>query len=318
MLIEFITPSNPAQWSGNRVTAARWARVLKDLGHRIGVNGAYNGRACDLLVALHARRSAKAVLSFHKDHPHVPVVVCLTGTDLYRDIRTSLSARRVLELATRLVVLQPLGIEALPGHLRDKTRVILQSVKRREAAPRSGADTFDVCVIGNLRPVKDPLRAAMASRLVPASSRLRVLHLGKALSESMARRARVEMARNPRYQWLGEKSPGRKERILTSSRALILSSKLEGGANVISEALTASVPVLASDIPGSVGLLGKNYPGYFPYGDTRELARLLNRLESEPAFGRRLAAACGKLAPLFEPKRETAAWKSLLKELNLS
>jgi len=300
------------------VTAARWARVLKDLGHRIGMKGACNGRSCDLLVALHACRSAKAVLGFRKDHPHVPVVVCLTGTDLYRDIRTSRSARRVLELATRLVVLQPLGIEALPGHLRGKARVILQSVKRREAAHPSGAGAFDVCVIGNLRPVKDPLRAAMASRLVPASSRLRVLHLGKALSESIARRARAEMARNPRYQWLGEKSPARKDRILTSSRALILSSKLEGGANVISEALTASVPVLASDIPGSVGLLGKNYPGYFPYGDTRALARLLNRLESEPAFGRRLAAACGKLAPLFEPKRETAAWKSLLKELNLS
>ncbi|HJM44172.1 MAG: selenoneine biosynthesis selenosugar synthase SenB [Nitrospinota bacterium] len=318
MFIEIITPSNPAQWSGNRVTAGRWARVLKDLGHRIGVKGAYNGRSCDLLIALHAHRSANAVLSFRRDHPHVPVVVCLTGTDLYRDIRTSRSARRVLELATRLIVLQPLGVEELPGHLWDKTRVILQSVKRREAAPRPGSDTFDVCVIGNLRPIKDPLRTAMASRLVPVSSRLRVLHLGKALNESLARRARAETARNPRYQWLGEISPARKDRILVRSRALILSSKLEGGANVVPEALTASVPVLASDIPGSVGLLGENYPGYYPYGDTRALARLLTRLESEPAFGRRLAAACGKLAPLFEPERETAAWKDLLKELNLS
>ncbi|MFQ5693335.1 MAG: glycosyltransferase, partial [Nitrospinota bacterium] len=168
-----------------------------------------------------------------------------------------------------------------------------------------------------LRPVKDPFRAAMAARRLPESSRVRVLHVGRALSEGMQRRALAEAARNPRYRWLEAKSRSQALRILARSRVLVLSSKMEGGANVISEALAASVPVLASRIPGSVGLLGKDYPGYFPSGDTRALARLLARMETETRFAERLREACERIAPRFDPSHERAAWRGLLKELNL-
>jgi glycosyltransferase involved in cell wall biosynthesis len=95
----------------------------------------------------------------------------------------------------------------------------------------------------------------------------------------------------------------------------VLSSKLEGGANVVSEAIVAGVPLLASRIAGSVGLLGENYPGYFRVGDTPGLAALLHRAETDPAFLTGLRSHCRKLVPLFDPRRERAAWSRLLEEL---
>jgi putative glycosyltransferase (TIGR04348 family) len=315
MNIQIISPAESLHWSGNRVTAERWGRILRKLGHRVSIQKDYNGSRRHLLVALHARRSAEAVVRFRKDFPQAPVIVCLTGTDLYRDIRTSRRAQRVLEWADRLIVLHPLGIEGLPVALRPKTRVVYQSVKRLEKLPKKAEDTFDVCVLSNLRAVKDPLRTAMAARLLPKTSRIRVVHIGRALSRDMERRAKAENARNPRYDWLGELPRAKALRAMARCRVLVLSSKMEGGANVISEAVSASVPVLASRIPGSIGLLGKDYPGFFPYGDTRSLARLLTRIETNGKFISALRERCERVAPLFAPEAEQAAWKNILKEL---
>src|SRR6266849_4094277 len=162
MKIRLITPAPAHSRKGNRVTALRWARLLKQLGHRVLIEERYEGGGCDLLVALHARRSFEAAARFRRDHPELPLLVALTGTDLYQDIRTSPEAQEALEIATRLIVLQPLGLLELPEHLRPKARVIYQSVERPRAAPPKAKRSFDVCVLGHLRPVKDPFRTAMA------------------------------------------------------------------------------------------------------------------------------------------------------------
>jgi putative glycosyltransferase (TIGR04348 family) len=314
MKIQLVTPAGPSARNGNSITAVRWARMLKQLGHRVFMNQSYAGGAYDLMIALHARRSAESIERFHKQYPDSPLIVALTGTDLYRDIRTSASAQQSLELATRLVVLQSMGMAELPKRLHAKTRVIYQSAPRVNgvAPPRS---RFKVCVIGHLREEKDPLRTALAARLLPSSSRLRVLHIGRALNPAMKRRARQESARNPRYRWLGELSHPKTRRQLASSRLLVITSQMEGSSNVLSEAIASSVPVVASKIPGLMGTLGKNYPGYFSTGDTRTLAHLLSRAESEPEFYRKLKAHCRRLFPLVDPKREVHAWRKLLAEL---
>ena len=119
-------------------------------------------------------------------------------------------------------------------------------------------------MLGHLRPVKDPFRTALAARLLPTTSRLRVLHVGKALSADMAERAHTEMAENPRYRWLGELPRWQALRVLARSHVLVLSSLTEGGANVISEALALGVPIVASRIAGSIGLLGDRLSGILP------------------------------------------------------
>jgi len=248
-------------------------------------------------------------------YPDLPLVVALTGTDLYRDIRVSRAAQRSLEIADRLVVLQAMALKELPRRLRRKTRVIYQSASRvRGRTRRYGA--FKVCVIGHLRAEKDPLRTALAARLLPASSKIQVVHVGRALNDKFGSRARAEAARNPRYRWLGELPHWKTRQLLAGSHLLSLTSTMEGSANVLSEALASAVPVVAAKISGLVGTLRKNYPGYFPVGDTRALARLLRRAETEPRFYRNLKSRCARLRQLADPRRERAAWRALLNELS--
>jgi putative glycosyltransferase (TIGR04348 family) len=285
------------------------------LGHGVTIAEQYDGQPFDVMVALHARRSFAAIDGFHRAHPEQPLVVALTGTDLYGDIHTSAEAQRSLDLATRLVLLQPMGIEELPEPVRGKVVVIYQSVEKTADNHRTRSSrTFDVCVLGHLREVKDPFRTALASRLLPETSRIRVLHVGGALSPEMAEEACAEAARNPRYRWLGELPRWRARQVLARSHLLALSSKSEGGANVISEAAVDGVPILASRISGSIGLLGPDYPGYFPFGDTAELARLLLKAETDAAFYDALRAWGERIAPLFDPARERDSWATLLEE----
>ncbi len=315
MKVTLVTPAPPGSRKGNRVTALRWARLLRQLGHRVAVRQDYRGQRCDVLVALHARRSAAAVEAYRADRPDGPLVVALTGTDVYQDIHADRAAARSLELASRLVVLQPLAVEELPARLRGKARVIYQSAEAPPAAPRRRAGAFEVCVLGHLRPVKDPFRTAEAARLLPPSSRVRVIHVGAALSADMAARAAAEAAANPRYRWLGDLPRPRALRVLARCRLLALTSRLEGGANVISEAIAAGVPVLSSHIAGSRGILGADYPGYFPVGDTEALAALLSRAESDTRYYNELRARGRRLRPLVRPGRERQAWRRLLREL---
>jgi putative glycosyltransferase (TIGR04348 family) len=320
MRIGIITPSPPRSHYGNRVTALRWARILKELGHRVRITEAYKGEPFDLMIALHARRSHPSVRRYHHDHPDCPLIVTLTGTDLYHDLPRSRSAQKSLELASRIVALQPLARSELQPRLRKKVCIIYQSVsptvKKPNASPvRDSQTNFNVCVIAHLRAIKDPFRTALAARQLPASSRVRILHLGAAMTEAMTRRVRTEARINPRYQWLGDRSRRYVEQTLARCAVCVLSSRVEGGANVLGEAIVAGVPLLVSQIPGSVGILGEDYAGYFRVGDTEELTQLLLRAERDRKFLVKLRTQCTQLSPLFAPSRERDAWRRLLKEL---
>lgn len=295
----------------------RWAGFLKTLGHSVRVIQTYNGEAFDLLIALHARRSYRSIARFNREHPALPIIVVLTGTDLYRDLGRIKSTRKSLDLATRIVVLQPKALEELAMRLRPKTRVIYQSVVPGfgKAQPLKARSTFDVCIVGHMRPVKDPFRAALASRTLPASSRIRVLQIGGAMTSESAARAKAEERINTRYKWLGEQAPARVGKILERCQLFVLSSKMEGGANALGEAIVAGVPVLASRIPGSLGILGEDYPGYFEPGNTRQLARLMQKAEIDPSFLSELKKRCEAIRPLFSPALERASLKSLVAEV---
>ncbi len=314
--IQLVTPVRPSR-QGNWVTATRWARILRKLGHRVEIRQQYAGEDCRLVVALHAHKSFASIERFHRERPDRPLLLSLTGTDLYRDIGRYPNARQSMEWADRLILLQTAGRDELEPALQRKCRVIRQSASRTGARVNKVRRWFDVCVVGHLRRVKDPFRAAEASRLLPASSRIRVLHAGSALSEDMAAQAREEMARNPRYKWLGDRPRWQVRQLMAKSRLMVLSSEMEGGANVVSEAIVAHLPVISTEIAGSIGMLGEDHEGYFRVGDTEGLADLLMKCETDSAFLGRLEERSRELAPLYDPAREVEAWAELLGELGL-
>src|SRR5687767_10439736 len=89
MRISIVMPPGTARRTGNHHTAQRWAGFLRKSGHRVVVEEEWDGSAADALIALHARKSAASVGRFHHVHRERPLIVALTGTDLYRDIETS-------------------------------------------------------------------------------------------------------------------------------------------------------------------------------------------------------------------------------------
>jgi putative glycosyltransferase (TIGR04348 family) len=309
-----VTPARPGSSGGNRTTAERWAEFLRQTGHSVTVVEEWSGEPADLMIALHARRSYPSIKRYAESLPGHPLIVALTGTDLYRDIRTDPDARKSLDLASRLIVLQEAGLDELAERHRLKTRVIYQSA---EPVPREPAskESFEVCVVGHLRAEKDPFCAVRAVRLLPESSRIRLLHAGGALDAEHARCAREFSLRELRYRWLGEISRARVRDLMARSRLLVQSSFMEGGANAVSEALAAELPVLASRIPGNVGMLGKDYPGYYAAGDERALAELLYRAESDGSFYRALEEGCEARRHLVLPERERTDLEKLVREL---
>lgn len=315
MNIQLITPAPLNLNNGNKITALRWAGILRKLGHRVRVTQSYDGKLCDILIALHARRSAASIQRFHELHADLPLVVALTGTDLYRDIRRDHKAQRSLELATRLIVLQKMALRELSASLQLKTKVIYQSAQSSKAKPLSKNQRFRVCLIAHLRDEKDPLRAAMAVRRLPSESHIEVVHIGVALDAGIDKKARRETAHNPRYRWLGQLSHRGARNLLARSHLVCITSKMEGSSNVLSEALASGVPVIATKIPGLIGTLGKEFPGYFPVRDTEKLRRLLLRAESDRSFYRSLKNHCARVAKLVQPKREVDAWRRLLRDL---
>lgn len=261
----------------------------------------------DAIIALHARRCARPISDFAIAHPAVPRILVLTGTDLYRDIQTDSSAQRSLEVATRLVVLQDAGLQELTPALREKTTVIYQSAPTLQPiAKRSDARILNVIMIGHLREEKDPETFMQAAALV-TSPTVRLTHVGNALEAGLGELAHATQRAAPRYRWIGNQTHAATRQRLKRSYLMVISSRMEGGANVIIEAVTSGVPVLASDISGNRGMLGDDYAGYFPLRDSRALACLIDRAVKDPAFYAHLQLQCAARSKIFSPERENAA-----------
>ncbi|MDH3701507.1 MAG: selenosugar synthase SenB [Alphaproteobacteria bacterium] len=316
MQISLITPAGKQSRNGNRTTAIRWQRILQELGHSVRVDTAYDGSPADMMIGVHAWRSARSIENFRTRYPERPMIVLLSGTDIYKFQHSHPETTlRSMDLADRLVCLHDLVHQDIPRRFANKLTVIHQSAPPLATPRQPSRRRFDICVVGHLREEKDSLRTAEAALLLPPESRLRVLHYGKAHDESWAERAQREVARNPRYQWRGEVPGWMVRRAFAKCHLMVLSSIMEGGANVVSEAVAAGLPVIASDISGSVGLLGSDYGGYYPVGDTQALADRLRQAETDPAYLEQLAVQCRQLAPLFDAEREKRAWQDVLQRL---
>tara|TARA_B100000674_G_scaffold391404_1_gene335406 strand:- start:4235 stop:5200 length:966 start_codon:yes stop_codon:yes gene_type:complete len=314
MNIVIITPAPKGSRSGNRASANRWAAIFRNLGHKVKVLTEYSGEDTDFMVALHAWRSANSIKKFSEMHPDLPLVVVLTGTDAYRFINThKKTTTDSLKVATIIVGINHLIKNILPKEYLSKLRVIVQSAKpnlNRRPLKR----LFNVCFAGHLREEKDPETLFEAIRELPKISKIKVNAYGKAHSKKWEKIAIDEMKKNDRFQWHGEISHANLRNKFSSSHLLISTSIMEGGANVISEAIMADLPIIASDIDGNIGLLGQDYPGYFKVKNAKSLKDKLLQIETNPKSYNDLIRKCISLKSNFKPENEMSGWKKLITE----
>jgi putative glycosyltransferase (TIGR04348 family) len=289
----------------------RWQNFLEELGYTVVITESWSGADSAMLIALHAYRSHSSMMEFHKHHPDKPIVLVLTGTDLYRDMAIHTEVVRSMEIADKLIVLQSAALESIPLHLRHKAQVIYQSVSVDITSSIASSD-FQITVIGHLREEKDPFCIARSLPFIPPDSKISILHLGMAMNEQMERAARRYNESLERYQWIGEVSHIDALKMLSKSRLMVISSRMEGGAHVVSEAIALGIPVIASDIHGNTGLLGDDYLGYYPVGNEASLASLLYRCETMPDFYSALKKQIDLRRDLISPQREKQSIQELM------
>ena len=316
MRIQLISPATIDSRNGNRTTAVRWKNILQKLGHQVSVSQVYSGQNIDLMLALHAWRSADSIQLFADKYPNRPLIVALTGTDIYRYLHThKQETLNSIKHADLLIGLHANLAHSIPKQYHSKIRIIYQSTETKPKRRSHHRRQFDACIAGHLRDEKDSLRPAYAVRTLPPYSRIQISHYGKAHTRAWENTARIEMASNKRYQWYGEVSQSLLQFKFSQSDLLILPSRMEGGANIISEAIVAGLPVIASSIEGSLGLLGNNYLGYFEVENTKHLKKLLLRCESDTKFYRQLIQQCQSRRHLFNPNREVFSFSKLITEI---
>ncbi|MEO5661109.1 MAG: selenoneine biosynthesis selenosugar synthase SenB [Polaromonas sp.] len=311
--VVLVSPAMAESNNGNWHTAQRWAKFLSGYcGISLLPEWPASSRqgAPQAMIALHARRSADSIHAWAQAWPDKPLIVVLTGTDLYRDIHTDADAQQSLALASDLVVLQGGGLAALPEAWRSKAQVIYQSAPPLKPAHKSSR-RFGVLMVGHLRDEKDPM-TFMRAAARDFDADIHFEQIGLALAPRFADAAHATGQRTPRYRWLGGLSRAATRQRIKRAHLLVNCSLMEGGAQVILEAVQSGTPVLASRISGNIGMLGADYAGYFTVGDDARLAALVRRCAAEPDFLALLQRQCCERARLFEPQTEKRLVLNLL------
>lgn len=317
-LVCIVTPALADANNGNWQTAQRWSRMIAS-HYRVQLTDRWQpGTPADAMIALHARRSAASIEAFADERPECPLIVALTGTDLYRDIHIDESAQRSLALADRLLVLHERAPLDLPAEYRAKTIACFQSSELRVPIVHKPTTHLRALAVGHLRNEKSPQTYFEAGRLLAARGRcdIRLDHVGTALDPDLGAEAAALSELNPNYHWLGALPHEATRRRIQRAHVLVHPSRMEGGAHVVMEAVCSGTPVLASQVSGNVGMLGEDYGGYFELGNTVALANLLMRCRDEPAMLGGLMQQCAARAPLFEPQRERRTLLALLEQLH--
>ncbi len=239
--IEIVTPAAAGSLHGNRITALRWQHFIKQLGYQSRISQSWSGKNTDLLIALHGYRSYPSITEFKKQFPDKPVILVATGTDIYRDMAMHPEVAQSMQLANQIIILQAAAFDVIPKRFHFKTSVIYQSTKgvSKKSPPKK---EFLISIIGHLRPEKDPFCIARSLPLLPTSSKVKVKHYGMAMSPQMDKLASQYNARLPRYQWLGKKTHAATMQALSRSHLMVITSLMEGGAHVVTEAIAIGIP----------------------------------------------------------------------------
>ena len=309
--IDVVVPDLGIGSAGNSVTANRYCSIFGQLGH---VATTTDTPTAPLVVALNAYRTRHVVGELPET---TTVIVVLTGTDIYRfwdQDRDAVSC--TLDRADVIVGLNDLVGRSLPTKHRAKLTCIKEGALALSTEPtRPTSPPLHAICVGHLRDEKAPELIADALDRLDPNCDVVVDHYGAAHSESWAQWARDTSERIEQYQWHREVSRSRLDEIYAGADLLINTSKMEGGANVISEAVMAGLPILATAIDGNAGVLGTSYPGLFTPDDPYELADRLAALASNPEALEQITLSSRLLQPELSIKQETARWREVLEGL---
>ncbi|MFN3242259.1 MAG: glycosyltransferase family 4 protein [Planctomycetota bacterium] len=312
--ISIVTPAERGSRAGNRVTALRWAGLLRELGHRPRLATTWRGQPCDVLVTVHAVKSAQAAIDARRARPDLAIVTLLSGTDIYPKFAPDARTAEALRCADALLALQPLALDVLPTDLRERARPMIQSATAVDAPRDPG---FSACLLAHLRPVKNPLLAVRAVAALPQRLACTLAIAGERLDPDYGDEVERAAATDERVRLVGALDRRDSKRLLARSTVCLVPSRAEGGANVVSEAIAAGTPVLCSAIPGNLGLLGDDWPGTFTDDDVDACAALLERTATDRAFLDDLCARTRALQPMVCPAAEREAWRVLLADLGV-
>jgi putative glycosyltransferase (TIGR04348 family) len=319
--IVIVSPALADANNGNWQTARRWQRLLAP--HRARIVREWPDDEADrdqLMLALHARRSAAAIAAWHRARGSQGLGLLLTGTDLYRDLPAGdPDAHRSLSLAGSIAVLQPLALRSVPLPERDRTRVIMASCRARRAIAKTSRH-LRVLMVGHLRDEKDPLTLMAAAGALAQSEGIPIDHIGAALDPALGEAAQRTASQYPHYRWLGALPHPRALERIQRAHLLVHASRMEGGAHAVMEAICCGTPVICSAIEGNLGLLCEDYPGRFEIGDAGGLAALLRRcraaqLSGQPGLLADLERRCRLLRAQFEPAAERNALQRWVADL---
>jgi len=316
-----VTPYLAASNNGNWRTAARWARLLSP-HYRVIVQAATEpvdsrrAAGADVMIALHARRSHAAIAAWRRLRPDRPHAVVLTGTDLYRDWPAGdADTRDAMDHADTLFVLQDDALAQLTPVLQRRARVIFQSARALQPWRNKRDDRLHCILVAHLREEKDPATAFAAWRALPHDLPATLTVIGAALDPALGQAANELAAADSRVQWLGPRAHPWTRQAIKRAHVLVVPSRMEGGANVVVEAVTAGTAVLGSRMSGNVGMLGRDYEGWFDVGNAAALAALVIRCAGERPFLHRLERQCRSRAPLFSPAAEATALRAGVKSM---
>jgi glycosyltransferase involved in cell wall biosynthesis len=291
---------------GNSVTAVRLGKILSGSGYHVTHSEQnYSGESAEVMIALNARKSAKAIARFCELNSGSKLIIILTGTDInHPDSLDKDSATWVsMKLADRLVVLHEASLEQVPEIFRGKTSVIYPSVTLPADLQHAPEGDFTIIMTGNMRKEKNPaLAVAAAEKISPA---LEIHHYGECTSTG-----------SENVIEHGIFSHDTMLDAMSSAGVLLNTSFQEGGANAICEAVTMGLPVVASAIPGNIGMLGEDYAGLFPSNDLDALVNMLEKTANDPDFYALLKKQLAARAPLFTYAQESESWQDLLNGLS--
>jgi len=299
-LIKIFSPTRDDVVTGNYVTAKRYAYHLQNLGHRVfafnELEGIVNVEGVRCAFVLHAEKGSHVIKELAATN--IPVVLVLTGTDLYRDIISTKKSKkerclRSIQLASAIIVLHENAVSDLlkvVSFPKERIFVVLQSVVgfQKRSSFFKKKDQYKILLLSNIRKEKGIIIAISGflefQKNIDARTKFTLDHIGGVLDQGYFKKITNLLEGVKSVSFLGSFEKEKLQTNLASYDLLLHSSFIEGGSLVIQEAQNAGLPIIASDISCHTSLLGHDYVGLHSVGSVKDVSKKLYTFFSDELF----------------------------------